>query len=90
VQETYFLNLTHENHGSSDGNGRTGRMLLNYILMKNDYPPLIIHNKTRSEYLAFLKDADKAGLETNKKEDHFKLVQYIVDEMIDFYWDIFL
>ena len=50
-------------------------MLLNYILMKNDYPPLIIHNKTRSEYLAFLKDADKAGLETNKKEDHFKLVQ---------------
>jgi len=77
-------------HPFFDGNGRTGRMLLNYILMSSNYPLLIIHNKTHSEYLLALREADKSGLQENKKEHYFKIIQYMTDEMADFYWDIFL
>ena len=37
-------------HPFADGNGRVGRTLLNYYLMINDHPPLIIYNKYKSAY----------------------------------------
>lgn len=77
-------------HPFFDGNGRTGRMILNYILMKNNYPPLIIHNKTRPQYLSALKEADKSDLQEIKKEHYSELVEYTADELISFYWNIFL
>ena len=30
-------------HAFADGNGRTGRAIMNYYLIKNDYPPVIIY-----------------------------------------------
>ncbi len=77
-------------HPFMDGNGRTGRMLLNYILIKNNYPPLIIQNKNREKFLTAMRKADNSDLFKAKTEDYSKLVQFIADEMIKSYWSIFL
>jgi|SRR3989344_2683218 len=77
-------------HPFMDGNGRTGRILLNYILIKNDYPPLIIYKKTRAEYLEVLRKADKSELTKWGYEDYSQLVKFVADELILSYWNIFL
>lgn len=41
-------------HPFSDGNGRTGRMVLNYSLLQQGFPPLIIEKETKAEYIEFL------------------------------------
>lgn len=48
-------------HPFSDGNGRTGRMVLNYSLLKHGFPPLIIEKETKSEYFDFLGSEDIEG-----------------------------
>ncbi len=77
-------------HPFMDGNGRTGRMLLNYILIKNNYPPLVIRNKNRDKYLRDMRKADNSDLFKTKTEDYFDLVQFVANEMIESYWNIFL
>ena len=46
-------------HPFSDGNGRTGRVLLNAILLENGYPPLIIRKTARVAYFSSLEAFDK-------------------------------
>lgn len=77
-------------HPFMDGNGRTGRMLLDYILMKSEYPPLIIHKKTRTGYLQTLRIADKNGINEWDKETYNELINFCADEMVQTYWNIFL
>jgi Fic family protein len=77
-------------HPFMDGNGRTGRMLLNYILIKNNYPPIVIRNKNREKYLKAMRKADNSDLFKVKIEDYSELVQFIANEMIESYWNIFL
>jgi len=77
-------------HPFMDGNGRTGRMLLNYILIKNNYPPLIIQNKNREKYLNFMRKADKSDLFKIEIKDYLDLIQFGSNEMVGSYWNLFL
>ncbi len=77
-------------HPFMDGNGRTGRMLLDYILMKSDYPPFIIHKKTKTEYLQTLRISDKNGINEFNREAYGDLISYCANEMVQTYWNIFL
>ncbi len=45
-------------HPFLDGNGRTGRLVLNLMLVRLGYPPAIIYKRQRSEYLRALRRAD--------------------------------
>ena len=77
-------------HPFMDGNGRTGRMLLNYILIRNNYPPLVIRNKNREKYLKAMRKADVSDLFKANVKDYYDLVQFAANEMIESYWNLFL
>ncbi|WP_028309137.1 Fic family protein [Desulfitibacter alkalitolerans] len=49
-------------HPFDDGNGRVARILMNLILMKNGYVPVVIRNENREEYYRALMEADKGNL----------------------------
>ena len=49
-------------HPFEDGNGRTGRLLLNYELLNNDIFPIVIAKEDRIKYFEFLRNNDVLGL----------------------------
>ncbi|BAK97662.1 hypothetical protein OBV_04640 [Oscillibacter valericigenes Sjm18-20] len=55
----YFHARIENIHPFADGNGRVGRTLLNYWLMINDYPPMIIYDEDKSVYYATLQKYDE-------------------------------
>lgn len=49
-------------HPFDDGNGRISRMLMNYHLLRNGYPPVIIKSADKKDYLFALHEADTGDL----------------------------
>ncbi len=77
-------------HPFMDGNGRTGRMLFDTVLINNNYPPIIVHKKKRDKYLQALRTADPSDLSKANKEHYQKLIDFMAEEMTETYWNIFL
>ncbi len=50
-------------HPFDDGNGRVARILMNFILMRSGYPPIVIKTEDKENYYAVLRIADAGDLE---------------------------
>jgi Fic family protein len=61
-------------HPFDDGNGRLSRLIMNYHLLKNGYPPVIIKSADKKNYLFALHEADTGNLEAFKT--------YIAEQLI--------
>lgn len=66
-------------HPFNDGNGRTGRLLMNLELMKNGYPITIIKNENRNDYYNAL---EKAQVEF----DYELIIKFIKSSIENTFW----
>lgn len=67
-------------HPFSGGNGRTGRMIMNYSLLKEKLPPFIVHKNDRGIYIERLANQDVNGLKQMADEE----MNQEKERMIDF------
>lgn len=55
-----YYHVKFENiHPFADGNGRTGRITMNYFLVLNGHPPITVHQEDRKAYYAALEAWDE-------------------------------
>jgi len=73
-------------HPFTDGNGRTGRLFMNLVLMQAGYPPAIIKKEERKHYI----NAIEKGQLTGDLSDYYPLMYKAVERSLDMYIDALL
>ncbi len=69
-------------HPFRNGNGRTGRLMSNYILLRMGHPLLIIPSQARAEYIAALRLIRREGTDEHLIRFFFKMAcQRMRDEL---------
>jgi len=72
-------------HPFIDGNGRVARLITNFYLMKNGYPPIVIQKEDRKKYYKTLNKADQGNL-----SDFATFIAHSVNESIQYYLSSFI
>ena len=62
-------------HPFDDGNGRTARIIMNFILLQYGFPPVIIKTDDKANYFSALRQADAGVLEP--------FIEYIASNLIN-------
>jgi Fic family protein len=68
-------------HPFIDGNGRTARLLMNYILLKNGYAPALIKKEERGTYIDALEEYHVLG----KSEKYYAYMYRTIERGLDEY-----
>lgn len=77
-------------HPFYDGNGRTGRMLTNIMLLQSGFPPLVVNNSERAVYYHALSQGHKAELFATNDERYRAIVQFFHAQLCKTYEEIFV
>lgn len=70
-------------HPFSDGNGRSARLLMNFVLMSYGYPPAIVKS-TNVQRLRYYETLEQASVQ-NKKEAFIRLIADCVEDSLRTY-----
>ncbi|MBQ3864896.1 MAG: Fic family protein [Clostridia bacterium] len=71
-----YYHVKFENiHPFADGNGRTGRLTMNYFLLIHNHPPIIIHEEDRKRYYSALEAWDE-------RQELAPMVEFLQDQTV--------